>query len=78
MKRKSLAVVIIILLLMFSWGSYQYISISRAGGTARPQKADVIIVLGAAVWAEGPSPDLETRINHAAHLYQEGSKYLKK
>lgn len=72
MKRKSLAVIIIILLLMFSWGSYQYFSISRVGGTTRPQQADVIIVLGAAVWAEGPSPALEARVKYAAHLYREG------
>lgn len=72
MKRKSIIIISIILFIMFSWGSYQYISISRVGGAAQPQQADVIIVLGAAVWAEGPSPALEARVNHAAHLYKEG------
>lgn len=38
-----------------------------------PAKADVIIVLGAAVWAGGvPSPALRRRVMHAIELFQQG------
>jgi vancomycin permeability regulator SanA len=42
-------------------------------GEPKPtQPADVIIVLGAAVWAGGkPSPSLQRRILHAVRLFQE-------
>lgn len=36
-------------------------------------KADVAIVLGAAVNADKPSPVFKERINHAINLYQEGN-----
>ncbi|WP_253279612.1 YdcF family protein [Loktanella sp. 3ANDIMAR09] len=38
---------------------------------ARPV-ADAIIVLGAAVWAGGPSPTLQRRARHAAALFHAG------
>ena len=39
----------------------------------QPDKADVIIVLGAAVWAGGvPSPALRRRVLHAVELFQRG------
>lgn len=59
------------------WGLYQYWSISKIGEEAQPQKADVILILGAAVWENGPSPALMARINHAAELFRKGyAKYL--
>lgn len=36
------------------------------------QKADVAIVLGAAVWMEEPSPVFKERIDHGIWLYNEG------
>jgi uncharacterized SAM-binding protein YcdF (DUF218 family) len=59
------------------WGLYQYWSISKIGEEAQPQKADVILILGAAVWENGPSPALMARINHAADLFRKGyAKHL--
>ena len=33
---------------------------------------DAILILGAAVWADGPSPALRRRTNHAAKLFHDG------
>jgi uncharacterized SAM-binding protein YcdF (DUF218 family) len=38
----------------------------------KPQKADVIVVLGCAVWGQEPSPALKERIDKASELYQKG------
>ncbi|MCK9907436.1 YdcF family protein, partial [Frankia sp. Cpl3] len=38
---------------------------------AVPRKADVAIVLGAAVWDGGPSPGLKERLNEALLLYKQ-------
>lgn len=38
----------------------------------KPQKADVIIVLGCSVWGQEPSPALKERIDKAFELYQKG------
>ena len=57
---------------MFIWCSYQYWSITTIGENTEPEKADVIIVLGAAVWPTGPSPALQARIEHGAQVYNEG------
>ena len=40
---------------------------------AAPDDADAAIVLGAAVWAEQPSPVFEERILHAIDLYKAGA-----
>src|SRR5690554_6722635 len=37
-----------------------------------PGKADVIIVLGAAVWPNGPSPALRARVWRGSALYHQG------
>ncbi|MGB9661498.1 MAG: YdcF family protein [Moorellaceae bacterium] len=42
------------------------------GRRAVPQRADVIIVLGAAVWPDGPSPALQERLSLAEKLFREG------
>ena len=55
-----------------AWGGFQYWSITKTGEEAAPRPADVIIVLGAAVWPEGPSPALQARLAHAVALYHEG------
>ena len=39
---------------------------------ALPQRADVIVVLGAAAYGTRPSPVLRERLRHALHLYQAG------
>jgi uncharacterized SAM-binding protein YcdF (DUF218 family) len=62
----------ILILMGLFWGVYQYISITEIGDSSHPEEADVIIILGAGVWASGPSPALEARTNHAAQIYEEG------
>ena len=42
------------------------------GNRDNKEKADVIIVLGAAAYESGVSPVFEERINHAADLYRDG------
>jgi uncharacterized SAM-binding protein YcdF (DUF218 family) len=43
----------------------------RAARSPSPQRGDVILVFGAAVSANGPSPALRARVEHAARLYRE-------
>lgn len=62
----------ILLILSVLWLTYQYHSILAAGDIAKPEAADVIIILGAAVWPTGPSPALQARIEHGAYLYTQG------
>lgn len=38
-----------------------------------PQKTEAIVVLGASVWADGPSPTLIRRMDRALALYEEGT-----
>lgn len=62
----------ILILIGLCWGIYQYITITKIGDFSQPKEADVIIILGAGVWENGPSPALEARTNHAAQIYGEG------
>jgi uncharacterized SAM-binding protein YcdF (DUF218 family) len=62
----------VIIFLLSIWCSYQYWSITTVGENTEPEKADVIIVLGAAVWPTGPSPALQARIEHSAAVYNKG------
>jgi len=48
------------------------INIFYKGFNSQPQKADVIIVLGCAVWRDVPSPALYERIYKAYELYRDG------
>ncbi len=72
MKKNILITTLIMSILILSWVLYQYVSILHVGEQSKPQPADVIIVLGAAVWPGGPSPALQARVNHAVQLYDEG------
>lgn len=49
-----------------------YSYIEWFGHRVRPEHADVIILLGAAVWPNGPSPALLERISLAESLYLQG------
>ncbi len=70
--KKVFLIIISVGCLFIGWGGYQYYSISQVGEYTEPQKADVIIVLGAAVWPMGPSPALQARIHHSATIHNEG------
>lgn len=69
MKRKWLAAVV---LLLFCWLIFTAVSIYRYVPDDEGGLADAAIVLGAAVWAERPSPVFQERINHAIDLYEAG------
>ncbi|MCL6560027.1 MAG: YdcF family protein, partial [Firmicutes bacterium] len=49
-----------------------YAYVEWFGSQVAPRKGDVIIVLGAAVWPDGPSPALLERIALAEALYHQG------
>ncbi|CAJ1003625.1 MAG: YdcF family protein [Brevibacillus sp.] len=54
------------------WAGYVLWRIDQTSRSAAPQKADVAIVLGAAVWGDQPSPGLRERLDLALQLYREG------
>lgn len=53
------------------WSLYVVLHICQISQTANPRKADVAIVLGAAVWVDRPSPGLRERLDLALWLYQQ-------
>ncbi|MDR2620807.1 MAG: YdcF family protein [Propionibacteriaceae bacterium] len=68
----SLAVSVVVLALGVSWLTVRGLSSSRieALGTVPPRQ--VTLVLGAAMWDDGPSPYLAARLETAAALYHAG------
>lgn len=70
--KKIIICVLIPIILLILWFSYQYRSILSIGEAAKPTAADVIIVLGASVWPQGPSPALQARIEHGAYVHAQG------
>ncbi|MFS0556568.1 YdcF family protein [Brevibacillus sp. 179-C9.3 HS] len=62
----------IILLLGVIWAGYNWYRIEQTIEGAKARHAEVGIVLGAAVWGEGPSPGLRERLEQAVILYEEG------
>jgi uncharacterized SAM-binding protein YcdF (DUF218 family) len=62
----------IIVLLGLIWSGYNWYRIEQTIEGANARHATVGIVLGAAVWGEGPSPGLRERLEQAATLYEEG------
>lgn len=69
-KNISIAIIFAALITLILGSTYWYIE--WFGWNTAPKRADVIIVLGAAVWANGPSPALMERITLAETLYQQG------
>ncbi len=73
LKSVAISLVIVLLLLVFAYlsllsgmkGKYKYYS--------KKNPADVVVVLGAAVWSQNrPSPSLASRVDKAADLYSRG------
>ncbi|MED1780557.1 YdcF family protein [Brevibacillus fortis] len=62
----------IIVLLGLIWSGYNWYRIEQMIAGANARHATVGIVLGAAVWGEGPSPVLRERLEQAVTLYEEG------
>lgn len=54
------------------WFAHVWHRINQTYQQALPVHADVGIVLGAAVWGDGPSPGLRERLDQALWLYREG------
>jgi uncharacterized SAM-binding protein YcdF (DUF218 family) len=54
------------------WFGFVLWRISQVEKQAAPRPADVMIVLGAAVWGELPSPGLRERLDQALSLYRQG------
>lgn len=69
-KLVRLAAVVGVLFILIVGFMYAYIE--WFGRNAKPERSDVIILLGAAVWPNGPSPALLERISLAETLYREG------
>jgi uncharacterized SAM-binding protein YcdF (DUF218 family) len=57
---------------LFLWSLFLTVQIYAYSLETYPSSGDVAIVLGAAVWAERPSPVFEERIKHAIGLYKSG------
>ncbi|MGN7471060.1 YdcF family protein [Brevibacillus sp. SAFN-007a] len=70
--RKGRRALLVVMLLGGIWFSYQWQRIAQMAEQAAPRHADVGMVLGAAVWGEGPSPGLRERLEQAVRLYQDG------
>ena len=70
-KWATLAVFAIVLILVLYW-TYLYREIRSWAIRDEAQKAEVIVVLGAAQYNGRPSPVLKARLDHAYELYQQG------
>ena len=56
-----------LLVVFCAWQVYDYAQHEKP----LPQKADAVVVLGAAAWGNNPSPVLRERINYGIKLYQQ-------
>lgn len=63
---------IALLVLVAVYGTYLYREIRELAVRDEVQKADAIVVLGAAQYNGRPSPVLKARLDHAYDLYQRG------
>jgi uncharacterized SAM-binding protein YcdF (DUF218 family) len=70
--KRFLRLIVLCLFIMILWSGYVLKRISNVEQAATAaRKADVAIVLGAAVWGEDPSPGLRERLDMALWLYQQ-------
>lgn len=72
MFKKVIIGFLVLIIIAAGLGCIQFYSIISTGEQQQPQQNDVIIVLGAGVWANGPSPSMQGRTRHAAALYHQG------
>ncbi|MBO8163722.1 MAG: YdcF family protein [Brevibacillus sp.] len=59
-------------LVLIAWCGYVLYQIEQVEKHAEAHKADVAIVLGAAVWGDRPSPGLRERLDKAYWLFEQG------
>ncbi len=69
-RRKRIAYLLATVLVI--WITYVGLAIWNFETDPFPEKADCVIVLGAAVAGNSPSPVFEERIRHAINIYKEG------
>jgi uncharacterized SAM-binding protein YcdF (DUF218 family) len=58
--------------MLLGWIGFTAWSIFSYSNYSSNNKADGIVVLGAAIWGNQPSPVFRERINHAINLYKDG------
>ncbi|MBC8064939.1 MAG: YdcF family protein, partial [Chlorobia bacterium] len=71
-KKRILVWTSVLLGLPLIWCVGVAIAIVRAGAPNSGNRADIAIVLGAAVWDDKPSPVFAARIDHAVTLFKNG------
>jgi uncharacterized SAM-binding protein YcdF (DUF218 family) len=64
--------VLSIIILMAGWFIYLYTIMVQTWEHEKNTKADVVIVLGAAVWSGQPSPALRERLEAARYIFTQG------
>ena len=72
MKRSIAGLILLLSILLLGYLFYVAKQIEMQSAVDEEQKADVIIVLGAAEYRGKPSPVLQARLNHALVLYLKG------
>lgn len=72
MKRAIAGLLVLLVILILGYLFYVAKQIERQSKLDESQRADVIIVLGAAEYRGRPSPVLRARLNHALLLYLRG------
>lgn len=70
LKSKGKRLITIIIIAVVSYVIFVSCDIYFYGNVDEARKADAVIVLGAAVWGDEPSPVFEERINHGIWLYK--------
>lgn len=68
---RGIVLSVLLPLLLACWSMWQVYAFSRLDSPL-PERADAVVVLGAAAWDTRPSPVFRERINHALALYQTG------
>ncbi|MGO0059748.1 YdcF family protein [Brevibacillus fluminis] len=69
--QRSRKFIAFVLLIVIVWSGFILHRINEVERQAMPHKADVAIVLGAAVWGDVPSPGLSERLDVAVAMYHE-------
>ena len=72
MRRAAVLLLLLLAVLFLGYLFYVARQIERQSVTEEAQRADVIIVMGAAEYRGRPSPVLQARLNHALLLYLRG------
>lgn len=70
--RRAASALACALLMLSGLGLVTWLRIWLAGRSPHLERADAIVVFGAALHADGPSPTLRLRTLHAAELYRQG------